>query len=488
LDAVRQRLNLPQWEVFTSRAKLTLMLCGAGTGKSHEAGYLSYNYIQQFPHVKGFIGANFYRQLDKATLERCKEVWSSFGINEYSKENPSGRYVCNKIPPPHFKTDLHRIDDYNGTICFINGGMAITGSMDNAKAHDGTQYGWMILDETKDTKEEDVKDIMIPRVRENGIYVKPSGILTPNKFEGKAFNPIYFLTTPAKVQWLNKLFDLENHIAEIEANIYDKKKAFVLNVGNRKVVIASTYHNEHNLPEGYIDDYISTLSQERVKAMIYGNPFSSSGGEFYSSFSRLEHVSDKAVYDPELPIHVSFDQNTVPYNSCSIWQISPRGDRWVCSAVGEICLKNPKNSTEEVCDEILRQYGDCKAIFYYGDASGYNRSTLDKETKHHYQVIERTLARKLVNGSKRTYRKNPALTSRRDLFNLIFENKSQIIIQINPKCSNLVADFTYIKQDIDGGKKKEIEVNKETGERYQKYGHLSDTADYFIYFINEMLK
>lgn len=480
-------LNKPQYKIFTSRKELNLMLCGVGTGKSHCAGYLSYFYVQRFPHVKGFIGANTYSQLDKATVERCKEVWKSHGIREYSRENPSGLYVSNCQPPAHFKTDLHNIDDYRGTICFINGGLVFTGSMDNAKAHDGKQFAWMILDETKDTKEEDVKDIMIPRVRQTGIYLKPNGDLTANKSEGVDFNPIYFLTTPAKVQWLNKLFDLENHISEIEAKIYDKNNCLEINTGNKKVVIASSYHNEKNLPKNYISNYIATNSEERIKALIYGNPFSSSGGEFYSSFSRLKHVNAEIKYNPALPIHVSFDQNTVPYNSCSVWQIYPQGERWLLLCVGEITLKNPNNSTEEVCDEILRQYGDCPMIFYYGDASGYNRSTLDKETKHHYQVIERILRPKLTNTSNRTTRKNDPLTLRRDVMNAIFEDKSKIIVQISPKCSNLVADLIYIKQDVDGGKKKEMEKNKDTGERYQKYGHLSDTSDYFIMFIHKML-
>lgn len=480
-------LNKPQRKIFLSRKELNLMLCGVGTGKSHMAGYLAYNFAQKFPHVKGFIGANTYSQLDKATLERCKEVWKKHGITEYSKDNLLGLYVSNCKPPEHFITSHHNIDDYRNTISFINGALIFTGSMDNAKAHDGKQFGWMILDETKDTKEEAVREIMVPRVRQKGIYLMPSGELTSNKLSGDDFNPIYFLTTPAKVQWLNQMFNLEKYISIIEAKIYDKKRCLEINDGNKKVVIASTYHNQENLPKNYIDNFISTNTEERIKALIYANPFGSSGGEFYSSFSRIKHVCSDITYNPQLPIHVSFDQNTVPYNSCSIWQLYQREERWLVLCVGEIALRNPNNSTEEVCLEILKKYGDCQTIFFYGDASGYNRSTLDKETKHHYQVIERVLRPKLTNASNRTERKNDPLTLRRDVMNTIFEDKHKIMIKISNKCTNLVDDFTYLKQDIDGGKKKEMEVNKTTGERYQKYGHLSDTADYFIMYLHKML-
>jgi hypothetical protein len=38
----------------------------------------------------------------------------------------------------------------------------------------------------------------------------------------------------------------------------------------------------------------------------------------------------------------------------------------------------------------------------------------------------------------------------------------------------------YLKQDVDGTKKKQIVEDKDTGDKYQKYGHLSDGMDYFL--------
>jgi hypothetical protein len=46
----------------------------------------------------------------------------------------------------------------------------------------------------------------------------------------------------------------------------------------------------------------------------------------------------------------------------------------------------------------------------------------------------------------------------------------------------MVADMMYVKQDINGAKDKHIVTDKETGDRYQKYGHLSDTC-----FVGETL-
>ena len=221
---------------------------------------------------------------------------------------------------------------------------------------------------------------------------------------------------------------------------------------------------------------------ERGKALIYANPFAITGGEFYSSFSRLKHVQ-KIEYNPKLPIHISFDQNTVPYNSCSIWQIKGLDNIWYVSCVDEIALQNPRNSTEEVCEAIAERYGSGmqkSGFYYYGDASGKARSTMNKDFKHHYEIVEFKLRKYLLNNSDRTNSHNPTVVKRRDFVNLIFEDKLPIRIIINETCKYLIGDLMYLKQAIDGTKDKHIVNDKETGEKYQKYGHLSDGMDYFL--------
>jgi hypothetical protein len=469
------KVSSPQYEILKSTKQINLFLSGVGSGKSHVGGIIAYNFVSKYPQIFGFIGANTYDQLNTSTLYRIREVWKELGIHEYSKENPKGVYVNGIKPPPHFYTKNHSFDNYSSIISFSNGSIIFKGSLENAKSHDGKQFGFAILDETKDTRESDVRDVILARLRQPGIFIKDGQL----SHDGEPFNPCYILTSPAKVKWLNDMFELENHINEIQQRIYSDNDYFVSEFGNKKVVISSTYHNLHNLPANYIDNFKQNNTEERVKALIYANPFSASGGEFYSSFSRLKHVKDQQ-YRPNLPIHASFDQNTVPYNSCVVFQIEKVDEIWHIYAIDEICLKNPKNSTEEVCEELLRLYGDCNGIYFYGDASGKNRSTLSKAEKHHYQVIERMLLKKLVVGSNRVLKSNPLLERRRDFINKIFEEKTPIRICVSHKCVNLLSDLTYLKQDIDGGKKKEVTKNAETGERYEKYGHTSDCMDYFI--------
>ena len=169
----------------------------------------------------------------------------------------------------------------------------------------------------------------------------------------------------------------------------------------------------------------------------------------------------------------------MPYNSCSIWQVKGLDDIWYLSCIDEIALENPHNSTEEVCEEFMMRYPNHKSgLFYYGDASGKNRSTMNKEFKHHYEIIEYKLRKYLVNGSDRTMRSNPPLVKRRDFMNLMFEEKLPIRIMIDESCKKMIADLMYTKQALDGGKDKHIVKDKESGEKYQKYGHMGDNFEY----------
>ena len=472
-----QKVSAPQRAILKSTKSLNLFLAGVGSGKTFVGGIISYRFVRKFPKVRGFIGANTYLQLTQSTLFRIREYWKSIGVVEYEKSSsPYGQYVVNKKPPSHFNTEGHNFDDYYGIISFINGAIIFTGSLDHAEAHYGKEFAWAILDETKDSDETDIKEVILSRLRQRGIYVKDGEL----SHEGQDFNPVYFLTSPAKTDWINEMFKLEQYIDEISAKIYSDKTYFFKEFDDKFVTISSTYHNLHNLPSNYIDLIKERNTEERARALIYGNPFTQTGGEFYSSFDRLKHV-ENVRYDPNLPIHISFDQNSVPYNSATIWQVTNQNDRWHLMCIDEITLQNPRNSTEEVCEEFMSRYPNHKAgLFYYGDASGHNRSTMNKDFKHHYEIVRFKLARYLVSSSDRTLFANPSLVLRRDFVNKIFEEKLPIKITIDESCKYLINDYLYVKQAVDGTKDKHIVKDKETGDKYQKYGHLSDSADYLM--------
>lgn len=478
---LRQKGSLPQKAILKSTASLNLFLAGTGAGKTHLGGMKSAWFMSEFPDVRGFICANTFDQLNTSTLFRIREYWASIGWTEWAKENPSGVYVSGKEPPPQWEKCKRNFDRFNNIISFCNGGLIFTGSLDNYFSHSGKELGFAILDETKDTKEEAVKEVVITRLRQPGMF-KVNGEIKSTGEKTEQWNPLYCLTSPARVDWLNEMFELEKYIEEISAKIYSDKTFFHKEFNNKCVVISSTYHNVHNVGINYINNIFETNSEERAKALVYGNPFATTGGEFYSSFDRLTHVG-RVSYDPQLPIHISFDQNSVPYNSATIWQVLNNNNIWELRCIDEITLVNPRNSTEDVCEEFIERYPNHKSgLFYYGDASGHSKHVSAGKTdyKHHYEVVQYKLAKYLVNTSDRTLWVNPSLVLRRDFINKVFENKLPIKVLINEDCHYTINDYMYVKQALDGTKDKHVVTDKETGEKYQKYGHCSDSADYLM--------
>jgi len=196
---------------------------------------------------------------------------------------------------------------------------------------------------------------------------------------------------------------------------------------------------------------------------------------FYSSFKHSKHIK-QIENDESGTYHLSFDQNVVPYISCTIVQISKENDKYILKFIDEIALSNPKNKTECLCDEFLTMYTDVQRIFYYGDASGKKRDT--RSQYNDYEIIERKFKRFLSNTSNRVPYSNPSVTKRRDFINRIFDNRYPIEVIIDPKCKHLIADLESVKEDIDGTKLKKKVLDKVTGQSYEQFGHFSDCFDY----------
>lgn len=469
-------VSRPQQELLESSQPLNLFLAGSGSGKTYSEGLLSANFVINFPKVRGFIGANTYQQLSKSTLFRIFEVWRNiFGWQE------DIHFVVDKIPPSKFVVHNSPLKSYENTICFDNGCLLFLASLDNYKIIDGSEFGWAILDETKDTKEVAVKEVISFRLRQHGMYLK-DGIIYSEKIVGSTgHNPMYIFTSPAKVDWINDWFGLGDYYEEINRKIFDRNDYFRLIKSGKKVVISSTFHNENNLPEGWIERKLNEFagSPHLVDMLIYGSPIAKSGGEFFSAFERLKHVK-KVEYNPSANIHISLDFNVAPYITMTCWQIIRNGNLIDVNCFDEICLPSPRNNTEALCLEFEKRY--CKnkiqGLFYYGDASGRNRSTQSKE--HNYETLERILGKYLNDNSNRVLKSNPSVSASRDFMNRIYAEGTNLRINISDRCKNLIADCEFLKEAPDGGKLKVMAKDSNTGMTYEKYGHCGDSKIYFL--------
>jgi hypothetical protein len=462
-------LNVPQEYIFNSPQMINLFMGGTGSGKTYLGGVISSDFIFNYPNVYGFIGANTHEQLNTSTLKRIRDTWRDLHGWIEGKH-----YIVGRKPPSDFNTKTHNFDSYDSIISFRNGGVIYKGSLENYEMHSGKEFGWAILDESKDTREEAIKEVILHRLRQIGMFVN-----------GKPINPMYILTTPAKVDWINDWFKLDEFEAEIMDVIYDKNNFFHKEYENKCVTICSIYHNKAHLPTNYIENLIleHTDRDGRLKQsgqrLIYANPFVKAGGEFYSSFDRTRHVQLTPFLDNE-PVHITYDFNVAPYMTLTCWQIEFRDGVYYLRCFDEFCLPSPDNSSERVSLAFKRKWGDKlnAGLFYYGDPGGNQRDTRSRTTDFDY--IRQVLRPYLNNMSDRVPAKAPDVLPRRDFANNVFDEKYNIRVQIDPGCKKTVADFEYVKEDANGKKLKATVKDQDTGQIYEKYGHTSDAFDYLL--------
>ena len=158
----------------------------------------------------------------------------------------------------------------------------------------------------------------------------------------------------------------------------------------------------------------------------------------------------------------------------------------------EYCLPNPKNNAESLATEFLIDYaGRVSGLYYTGDATSNKRSTLRRGNEHIYDVIDEVLGGYLNHHSRKLLKKNPSLSKCRDFFNrMLAGGYDNIVVEIDEKCVNLIADFEFLKEDARGGYKKQRVTDTTTGENYEKHGHCADAWRYLgvISFPDEWYK
>jgi len=198
---------------------------------------------------------------------------------------------------------------------------------------------------------------------------------------------------------------------------------------------------------------------------------------FYFAFSRTAHVRP-VDFDPALPVHLSFDQNVLPYLSLSCWQVKRDNDgvEWLqCFDI--FPMRPPTATSGAAANAFLARYGDrVQTVFLHGDASGNKRDT--RGTGTDYEIVKGILRRLLNNRSDMTHHYNPNVVKRREWSNAIFEGKRQNKrVVIGQHCTEMVDDLHQTKTDANGHKFKQV-ATAEDGQRFEKYGHFSDTFDY----------
>jgi hypothetical protein len=237
----------------------------------------------------------------------------------------------------------------------------------------------------------------------------------------------------------------------------------------------------------YLPSLKSNLNRYEYEVFVEGNWDVSlkTGGEFYKCFELDKHVKE-TVYNPLLPLHISWDDNVNPYLPLGIFQI----EGYTVKMIDEIKGVTPSNTINAVCNEFKRKYPNHNAgVFIYGDATANKEDTKLEKGYNFYRLIMDYL--KDYKPTQRVQASNPSVKMRGDWINTVLEKELYgMKIIIGEHCKTTINDFILLKEHPDGGKLKETATDHITKKNYQVLGHFTDLTDYLLCtaFANEFMK
>lgn len=239
-------------------------------------------------------------------------------------------------------------------------------------------------------------------------------------------------------------------------------------------------------PYNYLQKLIIKANGDRDKVFAYceGRWGVKLGAQpFYKCFNPKLHVSEildvdgYENYNPNIPLHISFDENVNPYLPVLICQISGT----TIYVIDEIAAENPYNELNWVCDEIIRRYKKKHnaTVKIYGDATSKKEDVKLEKGKNLYTLILKYL--ESLKPDLRVPDSNPNISMRGSFINAIFSmNYENLDIVISTKCVKTIEDLQHTQESPDGKSKDKTRVQVNGVKGVQKYGHLSDCLDYLV--------
>jgi len=267
------------------------------------------------------------------------------------------------------------------------------------------------------------------------------------------------------------------------------------------VLIQSTYLNNFwvvGSPDGtygyYDEQCVADFEKDRVTDPDYFRIYAlgewgviRTGSEFFGSFNIGKQTADVA-YNPGYPIHVSVDNNVLPYISVSLWQYIT-GDTTDVNQFAEICCESPDNTVKRAgkrVAEYLKGIKYADKVYLHGDASTRAANTIDDEKRSWLDLFIFTLEGEGFEVVDCVGDKNPSVAMTGEFINAIFEgNVPGVAITIGKSCTVSIEDYLSVQKDANGAILKTKVKNKTTNQTYEEHGHLSDT---FRYVVHDLLR
>lgn len=266
------------------------------------------------------------------------------------------------------------------------------------------------------------------------------------------------------------------------------------------VILQSTYlHNFWVVgsPDGsygyYDEQCVADFEWDRVHDPYLYNVYAlaewgviPTGSEFFGSFSRGKHTK-QCTYDPDIALHVSVDNNVLPYISFSFWQIQTDPIITI-RQIAEVCAESPNNTVRKAAKLVakrIRKFGT-DTIYLHGDASARASNTIDEQKRSWLDLLISAMEEEGIKVIDCVGQKNPSVPLSGEFINAILEDTfDDIRIEVDERCTNSITDYQSVQKDVNGAILKKRVKNKATGQTYEEYGHLSDT---FRYLVCDVLK
>ncbi|BAQ92535.1 terminase large subunit [uncultured Mediterranean phage uvMED] len=444
LPAFKEMVNPPFKDLFNNKNRILLLWGGRGSGKTYAAAMKIIYMMLTAPYFKGILIRKVYDTIKESQFDSIKQAIEEMGLNSL---------FSFKVSPL--------------SITCINGNRLIARGLDKAekiKSIKDPSFVW--YEEGNEITEEDFNTVSTTVRSTKAEYLQ----------EMFSFNPES--DTPDFLDfWIHKRFfnhtNEKDFTTKVEVETPDGPITYAY------TSIHSTYKDNPHLPSSIAATYedfkrTSPYYYNVYTLGLWGNK--EVGARFYKTFT-LDSV-EPVEYAPELPLHLSLDENVNPYLTLTVSQIHNDSEMMIIKQIDEICLKSPRNTLQETCKEFKSKYRDhTEGVYIYGDATSRKADTKLQKGENFF-----TLAMNYLEEFKpilRVPKQNPPVKSRGEFINQIFLNNIEgVKIIIGENCTNSIADLLYLKEGADGTKHKEKTTDKVSGVRYEKYGHCSDVLDY----------
>lgn len=387
-------------------------------------------------------------------------------------------------------------------ICKLNGAKITFSGLDDSEKIKGLEnYKRVFLEEFSDFDHGDFKQIRKRLRGKHGqqIICSFNPIKITHWIKKEIFDKDKFHDIPMEVTLGGE--KIPSELTEVKSLRLNEPKQ-ILNVRTKQIVehpsdtvlIQSTYLNNFwvvGSPDGtygyYDEQCVADFEKDRINDPDYYNVYAlgewgviRTGSEFFGSFNRGKHSGERR-YVPGLPIHISVDNNVLPYISVEYWQVDfTTGIKlW---QFHETCAESPNNTVKKsskLVGKYLKGINYSDTLFVHGDASTKSANSFDDEKRSWMDLFIDTLQKEGFEIEDKVGNKNPSVAMTGEFINAIFDGiVPGIEISIDESCTVSLEDYMSVQKDANGAILKTKVKNKTTMQSYEEHGHLSDCFRY----------